>query len=54
MELITEPLEKALASLKESWAEYQNEVKYSDVDLAPDCNGKPVSDTLKYNLSSLI
>jgi predicted nucleotidyltransferase len=53
MELITEPLEKALASLKESWAEYQNEVKYSDVDLALDCNGKPVSDTLKFNISSL-
>jgi nucleotidyltransferase substrate binding protein (TIGR01987 family) len=28
-------------------------VKYSDVDLALDCNGKPVPDTLKFNLSSL-
>jgi len=28
-------------------------VRYSDVDIALDCEGKPVSDTIKYNLSSL-
>ena len=67
MEIITEPLEKALITLKEAWIEFQKDTSNTfirdsvfqrfeytfDVDIALDYHGNPVPDTIKSNLTTL-